>query len=127
MDYDFGICVSGKLVTVIFQLTAKLAEVVYFSVEDGPASVALVENWLMTACKIDDAETAHTKAGTVFDKDAFIVWAAMNDCLAHAVNQSMINPTIIFRANDSRDSAHASALQNQPWLLQRLHGHFNSL
>jgi hypothetical protein len=109
---DLGIGVRTKHVAPAFEISPKLVEVVNFSVEDYPTRAIFVEHRLVTASQVNDAEAAHAKTRAVPDEHSFIVRAAVDDGLAHAVNDVVVNPAIMLCADYSRNSTHMSALKN---------------
>jgi hypothetical protein len=56
--------------------------------------------------EIDDAEAAHTETGGPFGEDSFVVGAAVNNRLAHAMNVVRIGHIVFRIANQTRYSTH---------------------
>src|SRR5215469_8157662 len=106
MDDHFRIRVGVEAMPAPLELASQLGEVIDFSIEDGPNRAVFVENRLMSAGNVDDAEAPHSQAGILLREDAFVVRAAMDDGLAHAVNGYRVDSLSPVRADDSRDSAH---------------------
>src|SRR5205085_1985905 len=73
---------------------AQLGKIVNLAVENNPNAFVFVENGLMPAGKINDAETAHAQAHAVFDENAFVIRTAMHDRLAHAMDDIRVQGTV---------------------------------
>src|ERR1700691_6778442 len=107
MDNHFGVSVRSQAMAAAQKLSAEFGEVINLSVENYPDGAILVKDRLMAARQIDDTEAAHSEAGSIFDKDSFVIRAAMHDGLAHAVNRRRINPIARCGADDTCNSTHA--------------------
>ena len=60
----------------------------------------------MAAGEIDDAEAAHAETRAVADVDSFIVRAAVDDLLAHVVDERFGDVALASCAHYSGDSTH---------------------
>src|SRR5258708_3644270 len=107
MNNHFCVGVRGQSMAAAQKLGAKFWEIVNPASECHPARGLFVKYWLVATRQIDDAKTAHAEAGTVSDKNAFVVRTAMHNRLAHAVNRRRINSVIRRRAYDASNTTHA--------------------
>src|SRR5580704_4746903 len=119
MNNNLGITVGVKAVPFSFEIPAKIEEIVNLAVKHYPDGAFLVENWLVAACKIDDAKPAHTEPGALLDKQPFIVGPAVNHGLAHSMDDITVNPGVVPDANDSRNPAHVDQPFRTAWPLSR--------
>jgi hypothetical protein len=103
---DLGITAGAKMVPTLFQFPAKLAKVVDLSVEYDPHAAILIEDGLVPASQINDAKPAHAKAGAISYVYTFLVGSAVNDRLAHPVDDGVIDSRIVTAADNSCNSAH---------------------
>src|SRR5271166_1002094 len=110
MDDHLGVRVCGEVMAAAQEFRPQLLEIVNFTIEHNPDRSVLIKHRLVASSQIDDTEAAHPEAGSVFDEDAFIVRAAVHDCLAHAVNRGSFNSLLGSRGYDARNSAHATIL-----------------
>ena len=108
----------------LFQIRAQFAEVVDLSVENDANRLVFVEDRLVTAGQVDDAQAPNAQSDAAFDKDAFIVWTAMNKSLTHPVNRCFADRgrAIRMSLHDTRDAAHAVTLSQplRPALARRI-------
>jgi hypothetical protein len=86
MNNYFGIRVGIKAMPSSLQFGPQFRKVVNLAVEHQPHGPVFIEDGLMTACQVDNAEAAHAKPDPVFDEYTLIVRAAMNNGLAHPLN-----------------------------------------
>src|SRR5579859_1444527 len=106
MNDDFGIGMGIEAVAAFLQFGTQFGKIVDFAVENNPDGFVLVEDRLMAASQIDDAEPTHSQSDAVFYKDSFVVRTAMHDGLTHSVNSGVIHHIAGMRVNDSRYAAH---------------------
>src|SRR5580700_7166592 len=90
----------------------QLLKVVDFSVEDDADGFVFVENWLVTPGQVDDAEPPHAKSDASLHEDAFVIWAPVNDGIAHPVDGSAIHRAVRMSLDDSGNAAHALSFQH---------------
>jgi hypothetical protein len=83
MDYDLGIAVRSESVPAGLQLAAKLAKIVYLTVEYDRDSSILVVDRLLPTLEIDDCQASHGKADGVLVQQALSVWASTPDLVVH--------------------------------------------
>src|SRR5579863_943975 len=88
-----------------FEFQSKLTEVVNLPVVDDAEGSIFVEYRLVTAGKVNDAETTYAQPGAIFDENTFIIRPPMNNTLTHPVNPSGLN-SVALRVDHPRDSAH---------------------
>ena len=69
----------SEAMAAAFEVGTKLGKVVDLAVVDDPGAAVFVEDGLVAAGEIDDAEAAHAEARAIGDIDAFIVRAAVHD------------------------------------------------
>jgi hypothetical protein len=110
---DLGITAGAKMVPTLFKLSAELAKVVDLSVEYDPHAPILIEDGLVPAGEINDAKPAHAKAGAISYVYSFLVGSAVNEGLAHPVDDGMIDSGIVTSADNSCNSAHV-VLSEEP-------------
>ena len=60
MHNHFGVSAGVKAMAATFEFLAKLLEVVNLSVIDNAGAVVLVEDWLVTAGKVDNAQPPYS-------------------------------------------------------------------
>ena len=75
------------------QIRAQFLKVINLAVVDDPSRLIFVEERLMTARQVDDAEAAHAQTGAILDEDAFVVRPTMNDHVAHATDRRFVYAT----------------------------------
>ena len=106
MNDDFGIGLGVEAMAALFQFRAKFGKIVDLAVVNDPRAAVFVENGLVPARQIDDAETPHTQPGTIRDIDAFVVRSPMDDSIAHLAHQGFGDVALPGCAHYSGDSAH---------------------
>jgi hypothetical protein len=94
------------MVPSLLKLSAELAKVVNLSIEYDPDATILVEDGLVPASQINNAQAAYAKTGAIFYVYTFIVGSAVNDRLAHPVDDGIIDSRVVPRADNSCNSAH---------------------
>src|SRR2546426_5986833 len=116
VDNNFRIGLGVEAMAALFQFRAQFRKVVDLAVVNDPGAAVLVENGLVPARQIDDAETPHTQPGAVRDVDAFLVRSAMDDRVAHLAHESFGDVALPRRAHYSGDTTHIliSILPNGP-------------
>ena len=114
VDNDLGVGVGVKAMTAAFEFGPKLGKVIDFTVKHHPDRPVFIEDGLMAAGNVNNAEAAHTQSGTVLNEDSLIVRTTMNNGLTHPVDGFRLNPISGLGADDSRDSAHALSPQYNP-------------
>ena len=97
-----GIARGPQLVALLLQLRAQVAVVVDLAVEDGDDRAVLVEDRLVAAGEIDDAQTARAERDAVVREVALAVGPAMDDPIRHPADESLV----ALRANVSDDATH---------------------
>jgi hypothetical protein len=83
MHNCFGIAIGGESMPFGNERIAKGLVIVDLTVEDHPNAAIFVRDRLMPSAQIDDAEPAHADAATAIDINAFIVWPAVANLIAH--------------------------------------------
>ncbi len=73
MNNHFRIAVGRKMVATRQKLGTKLRKVINFAVENHPYRTVLVKYRLVSSSQIDDAQAAHSQAGSVFDENALVI------------------------------------------------------
>src|SRR5437899_586728 len=106
MNNYFCVGVGIEAMAAGFELGTQLRKVVDLAVEYDPDRAIFIEDWLVSAGNVDDAETPHSQPRILLRKQAFIVRPAMHDCLAHAMDGNLFDPLRPIRTYDSGDSAH---------------------
>jgi hypothetical protein len=94
-----------ETVATRFQTAPQLPEIVDFTVEDDRDASGFIENWLVTAAEVNDAEPAHPERYRAIDKQALVVGAAMVH-LAQHLPQDAVRRLRICTADYSADSTH---------------------
>src|ERR1700681_1131914 len=103
MNNRFRIAAGGESMAAGLQLGIQLLKVVDFAVEDDRYSLVFVEDWLVPARNIDDAETPHAQSDAALYKDTFVVWSTVNDGFTHPVNDGAIDRAVRMSLNHSCD------------------------
>src|SRR5208337_3141769 len=106
MNDDFGVAVGVEAMAAAFEFGAEFGKVVNFAVEDDPGAAVFVEDRLMAAGEINDAEAPHPKSRAVLDEDALVVRTAVDDLVAHVPYESFGDIAHPGWTNDSSDSTH---------------------
>ena len=84
--YDhFSIASRAKGVTKPFELTAKLGEIIDFTIKDDPNGFLLIRHGLMAALKVDDRQTPEAKAESPRKEIPFVVRAPMYEGSSHGL------------------------------------------
>src|SRR5579862_2303664 len=107
MDDDLGIAVRIKKMPALFQLTPQLKEVIDLPVEHHPDGAVFVVNGLRAAGEIDDAQAPHAQPGRAAGIYSLVIWAAMDDRVAHPAHVGRID-AIARPSDNSRYPAHRS-------------------
>jgi hypothetical protein len=100
---------GAKRVAASFQRAAQLPEIVDLTVEDDGDVPRFVEDGLVSAGKVNDAQAAQTKRHGGSDEQPIFVRAAMPERLHHPAG----NGFGLFGAlnsNDATDSTHSALL-----------------
>lgn len=84
--------------------------VVDFAVENDPACAVFVGDGLVSACDVDDAESAVAEADGAFDVEAFVVRPAVRDHGGHVVDESLGDGALEVEGKFSADAAHVGGL-----------------
>jgi hypothetical protein len=100
---------SAKLVAARFERRAQLAEIINFTVEDNTDITGFVEDRLVSAGKIDNAETAHAKGNRRSDEDAVFVRTAMPYRIGHPASNRFASFRL-FNSDSAAYSAHSPLL-----------------
>ncbi len=106
MHDGFGIAVCAEAVTPARQFFAQLAMVVDLAVEDDQDALIFIEDWLASAGHIYDRKSAHAQRNAVAHPDALLVWTAMANHRAHALDELLCAFMVALRVNESGYSAH---------------------
>jgi hypothetical protein len=75
--------VGGESVATRFQIPAQLGVVEDLAVINNPQVPGLIRNWLLPACKVNDAEAGTAQADLFVQIDAKLVGAPMPDLSEH--------------------------------------------
>src|SRR5881275_3181542 len=106
MQDGFRVALGGERVAARDQTAPQLRVVVDLPVEHDHRRPILVEDRLVTAREVDDAEATHAQAdGTVY-VDALVVGAPMPDGVAHLPNHGRGDGMSRVAMDDADDAAH---------------------
>jgi len=106
MNNDFGVGVRAEAMAATFEIGAKVGKVVDLAVENDPGAAVFVEDGLVAAGEVDNAEAAHAETGAVGNVKSLIVGSAVHDLLAHVVHESFGDVALPSCAHYSGDSTH---------------------
>ncbi len=106
MHDDFGVAVGGEAVAGALELRSQLAEVVDLPVADYDERAVLVEDGLMAAAHIDDRQAAHAEQDLRVPIRALVVWTAVDDRCAHAIEYGGVVPHRFAKSVNAVDAAH---------------------
>jgi hypothetical protein len=106
MDDCLGVSLCPEYMAAAEQVLAKLLVVVNFAVENNVDAAVLIRQWLVTAAEVNNGEAAKAKANRTVDEISVVVWAAMADCVRHALDESRRNTSPMIKEKFSADSAH---------------------
>ena len=123
MKDAFGIGFRREAMAAAFEVGTKLGKIVDFAVEDDPGAAVFVKDGLVAGGEIDDGKPAHAEARAIGYVDAFIVRAAMPDCVAHVAHESFGNVALARCADDSGNSAHDPSILSRLTLALTLPSH----
>src|SRR5690606_28219862 len=112
---DLGVGTGAEVVTARFEITAQFGMVVDLAVEGDPDGVVLVGNRLVAALKVDDAQSAKTKAAGATDEAAVVVGTAMGDGLLHRAHPRRIGQPFRVEEEFAADATHGSE-KGSGWL-----------
>jgi len=87
MRKDFGVGGAAEGMTSLLEISAQLAIVIDFAVQDYGDAVVFVEYRLLSGDEVDDCEPPHSERDTCGDEQALGVRAAMSHPLAHCMEQ----------------------------------------
>src|ERR1022692_3331532 len=102
------LCVRVRVepVSPALQLLPQIREVINFPVEDDPNRLVLVVDRLVAASDVDDAQAAHSQAHAAFGIDPLVVRTAMDERLAHLMDQWRSDSAPFFPSYYACDSTH---------------------
>ena len=83
MGDDFSVTMSGKAMSLRFQLGFQFGIIEQFAVEDDGNGAVLIRNGLSTIPEADDAQAPRGHAHGRAVKEAVFIRAAMDDRLRH--------------------------------------------
>src|SRR5579883_1032364 len=89
----------------LFELLAKLGEVIDLPVKDDCEGIVLIMDWLLARRKIEDTEPPHREATIAGIKLAPFVGSAMEECRVHFRNGTRKGVRLSFGANPA-NAAH---------------------
>ena len=112
MDDNFGVGVRAEFVPEAFEALAQLPEIIDFTVEDNSNIADFVENGLVAAGKIDDAEAAHPQRRGRRDQESVFVRPSMPDRLHHPARKGFAYFGA-FNSDDTADAAHSALLYRE--------------
>ena len=105
VDDRFGVAVGAERVAGAHELLVQLLVVVNLAVEHDADRAVLVEDRLLAAFEVDDAEPAHAERDAVVDVDALFVGTAVHHHAAHRADL-VLDDGLIVPADDSGYAAH---------------------
>src|SRR5262249_14084206 len=103
---DLGIRVGVEAVPPALEFRTKPREVVNLTVEDHPDAFVFVMHGLVTASQIDDTQPSHSETDAILRVNAFVVRTAVNDRLAHPMDDLRLNHGAGVRTDNTRNPAH---------------------
>jgi hypothetical protein len=108
VQMDDSLCVAFGAIPVAtrFEIFSQILVVINFTVEDNPDVSVFIAQGLMSGLNVDDAEAAHRQPDVLFDKEAIIVRAAVDDLLVHSGEQVTIYTPGPLGMKDTADSTH---------------------
>src|SRR5215213_8210326 len=83
VDENFDVAASAKRVSFFDQAASQLAVVIDLAIANDHDGFVFIEEWLVAAFQIDDAQSAKAEADIVFDKVARRVRASMDELVRH--------------------------------------------
>src|SRR2546430_14268354 len=83
MNNHFGVSVGVKLVTSALQFCSQFWKIVNLAIENYPNFLIFVVDGLVTARKVNNAQSSHAEANWPLGINSLIVGPAVNDGLAH--------------------------------------------
>src|SRR5581483_7629216 len=107
MNDDFGVGVRGKAMAAGFQVRTKLLEIVDLAVVDDPNGFIFVEDGLVPAGQIDDAQTAHAQSNAGLYEDPFIIRTPVHNGLTHPVNRGGVHHSVRMSLHHSGNATHS--------------------
>jgi hypothetical protein len=108
VQMDDSLCIALCAITVAarFEIFSQILVVINFAVEDDPDVSVFIAQGLMSGLNVNDAEAAHRQPDVLFDKEAIIVRAAVDDLLVHSGEQVTIYMPGPLGMKDTADSTH---------------------
>jgi hypothetical protein len=106
MDDSLGVAFRTVPMTARFKALPQVQMVIDFAVEYDPNVAVFVAQRLVTGLDIDDAEAAHRQSDILFNKEAFVVRAPVNDPPVHRVEEAGIHLPVSIGVKNAADSAH---------------------
>jgi predicted amidohydrolase len=106
MDNDFGVGPGAEAMSAALETSAEFGKIVDFAIEDDPRVAILIEDGLVAAAQVNDAEAAHAQTRAIRDEDAFIIRAAVDDAIAHFPHLGFSNVALAGGGDNSGDSTH---------------------
>ena len=90
MNDAFSVGVGIKRVASLFEIVAKLFEVINLSVKHDPDRFVFVMNRLMPTREVDDAKASHANLRGGSTEDALVIRATVHNQLTHRVGNRSI-------------------------------------
>ena len=112
MQDGLGVAVRAQHVAAGDQPLTQLPVVVDLAVEDDDLGAIFVEDRLLAAAQIDDAETSHAESDGTLDEDPLVVRTPMLERRAHALHEIPGNRTTRISVRKPRDAAHYLSLSS---------------
>src|SRR5258708_8518674 len=106
MNNDFGVAVGAEAMATAFELGANVEEVVDLAVVNDPGAAVFIEDWLVAAGEVDDAEAAHAETSAVGNIKSPSVGAAVHDLVAHVGHESFGDVALASCTHFSGNSTH---------------------
>ena len=89
-----------------FQILAKFAMIVDFSVENNPEALVFVADRLMPRLNVNDAQSAHGEPDVFAHVETIVVGTAVGNLLVHRRENIPVYSHLPIRIKDSADSTH---------------------
>jgi len=78
MDYDLSVTGRSKVVTKLNEIISQFLVVVDLAVQNYDNVSLFIEDWLVSAAKVDDGESSMTEyCATLARPQSFTVWATV--------------------------------------------------
>ena len=106
MNDGLGVTIGAEVMTMLLEVFLQFPIVIDFPIQDDENALIFVKNWLVTASKIDDRETAHAQGNTLIYPYPLVIWPTVANDLAHAVDELPRIVTTALSINKSSYSTH---------------------